>query len=402
MPAWSLLLAFLLAQTPTFTEPPVYVTAIELMTEVQDAKGNVPPDLKPEDFIVLEDGREMRVIGVDYSSEPAVAAPVPAAEPALAASVAPSRPEWQILIYFDLTLTSPQHRNLMVDVLAKQAEDLTRLGSVEIVMATPARSVVLEASRDPEAIRAALKTISKRGTANAISANRRQFLHEQDMMADVSGQGPGSTLARSQRPEQITPFLMQEVSLANRFRRNLFEWLSHYPRRSRRALFVISDGFELDPTAFYVQNIRDLTTALQLQSASMNGGLSVVNGQTAELLAAAGWVTIGVPASAGTGGDWTDDASRTAIGRVHTFVENDKKAGKMELAFLAKDASASLQQYAVATGGSVINAAHFGQAIDSLARRVTITYQVARSPDGRARRVEVRSTRPGLRVKSTQ
>jgi hypothetical protein len=45
-------------------EQPVYVTAIELVADVRDAKGEIPLDLKASDFIVLEDGVEQNVIGL--------------------------------------------------------------------------------------------------------------------------------------------------------------------------------------------------------------------------------------------------------------------------------------------------------------------------------------------------
>src|SRR6185503_7481625 len=146
MPTSWLLYALLLAQTQTFTEPPVYVTAIDLVTTVRDANGNVPRDLKPEDFVVLEDGKEMPVIGIEYLD----AENAKSVENGGTADASGPN-EWQTVVYFDLTTTTQQHRNLIVETLTKNADDLTKRGTVEIVAATPVPGLVLEATRDPNA-----------------------------------------------------------------------------------------------------------------------------------------------------------------------------------------------------------------------------------------------------------
>src|SRR5688572_29665978 len=51
----------------------VEVHAIEVSANVRDASGQVPSDLEPEDFILLEDGKPRRIIGVELTR--GVAAP---------------------------------------------------------------------------------------------------------------------------------------------------------------------------------------------------------------------------------------------------------------------------------------------------------------------------------------
>lgn len=65
----TILLAVLVAalplssQQPVHTEPPVYVTAIDLIVDVRDASGKLPGGLTPADFVLVEDGVERRIVG---------------------------------------------------------------------------------------------------------------------------------------------------------------------------------------------------------------------------------------------------------------------------------------------------------------------------------------------------
>ncbi|HEY0788089.1 MAG TPA: hypothetical protein VGE86_05555, partial [Thermoanaerobaculia bacterium] len=66
-----------IAQTPEprFAER-AFVTAIDVVAEVRDAKGATPADLTPADFRLLENGVERKIIAVEYL-DPARAAAAP-------------------------------------------------------------------------------------------------------------------------------------------------------------------------------------------------------------------------------------------------------------------------------------------------------------------------------------
>jgi len=394
MLARSILCAVLLAQPATFTQAPVYVTAIDVLTTVTDSNGNMPRNLKPEDFIILEDGKEVPIIGVDYLDE--IAAVPASAAPAVAGL--PAENEWQTVLYFDLTMTSPQHRNLMVETLSKRAEELTRMGTVEIVTANPVAKMLLEGSRDPEEVRTALKKVSRIGTSNWIISNRRIFLHEMDSNSDVSATRRIAGAINSAKPATVLSYVVQEAELVSRFQRNLFAWISRYPRHVPRALVLVSDGFELDPIPFYAQNSIDNDAMQQIRSELDRRHLVESNAETGELLAAAGWSMFSVAGNIGA--DQADDPSRSAFGRVQEFAAENPS--KIESAFLGTGASASLQQLAWATGGSVLNSGQAGQLVQTLAQRVKLTYQVSRPPDGQPRAILIRSRRPDLKVRGAR
>src|SRR5688572_11627210 len=116
--------ATLLAQpsTPPPQRPPadpgfgaeIRATAVEVVIEVRDAAGQVPAALRPEDFQVLEDGAEQPVIGVERigaaaaapGAAPSAAAPAPAPAGTTQAVSGSRTVPWQIVAYFDLTLSA--------------------------------------------------------------------------------------------------------------------------------------------------------------------------------------------------------------------------------------------------------------------------------------------------------
>src|SRR5688500_13119223 len=98
----SLLLAAAFAATaqelPQAGGQQVYVTAVEVVADVRDAKGALPGNLKPTDFVIIEDGVERTVVGLDYLRAQRIAGAIdmssPAPVPAPANAVA-ERPLWQ-------------------------------------------------------------------------------------------------------------------------------------------------------------------------------------------------------------------------------------------------------------------------------------------------------------------
>src|SRR3712207_5274425 len=108
------------AQQPTHVEPPVFVTAIDVVADVRDSSGKLPPGLTAADFVLLEDGVERKVIAVDYLS--AERSPV-AAEPAQAAAPQPaSHRPWQLVLYFENQLSNGPGRKEVAGQMMKMAD----------------------------------------------------------------------------------------------------------------------------------------------------------------------------------------------------------------------------------------------------------------------------------------
>jgi VWFA-related protein len=417
----------LLSQQPVHVEPPVYVTAIDLVAEVRDAAGKLPGGLTPADFIVIEDGVERKVIGVDYLGAERRAAPSAPATAAPGEAPAPAR-LWQTVLYFETQMSSSAGRQRVASELAREAETLAQIGTVDVIFANPTPQPLLRNSRDPQAIRTALEAVSAHNGVNQLVAHRRRYLrerHEIASMADIKRNSPKGTKIEMEemggrRPEArvdmdeggeivagdtsaktVRPYIDEEIQLINRFRTNLVTWMSNYRRHLPRTLVVVTDGFDLDPLDFYSVNLNQgdemgLRTHISQQALAKSANMM------AGALAASGWTTLSVPADVSFADGWKDDASTSAIGRVHGSATKPRAGDKGHKALLYRPID-PLHVLAVETGGAVVaNSSKVGEAIQGIDDRVRITYQVDRKPDGKARKVQVQARNKDFRVRSSQ
>lgn len=368
------------AQEGRFRGGSVHITAIELVAAVRDSNGTLPLNLTPDDFIVLEDGVERQVIGVDYltartdsRSEPGFENP-PLMEPA---PVRAPQPRWTIVIYFDLFLSSSATIETAAKSLAEHADAMVDLGSVHVIVGNPTPEVVIANARDVESLRAALRKAGSRPAADWLARHRRRYQFESDLGL-VPGRSPAQTPVES--------FLAAEVASARRFEDSVIRAIAGYPRELPRALILVSEGFEFDVAAYYRQFRaipQDLAMAYQLGPRAQ---------ALAKALAAAGWTTFAIHGLPGFGEQWVDDAARSSAGRLQ-----NASAGAL---FATLHADQPLQTVADATGGSSGTRADIPRIISSVRNRVIITYQVSRPPDGQLHRVEVRARRPGVTVRT--
>ncbi len=354
-------------EQPVHVEPTLHVTAIEIVIDVRDAKGKMPDGLTPDDFVLLEEGVERKVIGIDYLRKAAA----PPAE----------LPQWQVLLYFDEHLSNAPNAKVAAKVFIAQVDELVRRGPVDVVIASPAPKALLRDSRDPRAVVAALQTVIARGGRSWIGWQREAFRREE------------KSERRRLSVGEVRLYVAQEVLAINQFNADLANWLSRYVRHVPRALFVIADGFDLDPVQFYGANLA-LPDQTELRTYVRQSELDRSVQHLSDVVAAAGWTTFGVLGNPFTSG-WLNDASASGRGR-------GGQSGLGPKAWFYAP-QAPLQIMADATGGSLVaNSAKLGDALRDFDDRVLLTYQVPRPPDGKLRKIAVRSRRPGLKVRSVQ
>ncbi len=237
----AVVLPALLAAAPTKPAP---TGKLQGQLSVREVEVNVelPDDLSPfklmalgaKDFIALRDGREQSVARAERSA-------------------AQDR-SWTSLVWVDRTLASPPAVSHMLAALAERSADLTRLGSVEIVIADPAPRLVLPASDDPRLVRAAL------GEAAAQPAGE----------ATAVWQTPGASALRQQ---------------ADR----LEVWLAARRAVGPRALWLPMDGAPMPLAAVVALGGRALPSSTLPTD---DGERVAVLSDLERVLAAYGWTTL--------------------------------------------------------------------------------------------------------------
>src|SRR5688572_25628472 len=172
------------AQQATHLEPQVFVTAIDVVADVRDASGKLPPGLTAADFVILEEGVARPIIGVDYlRMDSPIGAVESGAAPAAVTPPAPSeqRAPWQVVLYFESALSNGMSRRRTAEQLIKQTDEMVQMGRVDVIFADPTPVALVRNSRDPVAIREALQKVVASTGINQLARHRREF------MLDVAG-----------------------------------------------------------------------------------------------------------------------------------------------------------------------------------------------------------------------
>ena len=411
----------------------VFVTAIDVVADVRDANGNLPPGLEPGDFVLTEDGVERTIVGVDYLRTERIVGAIDASAPDAAKRPDRRRPVWQNVLYFETTLANGPGRVAAAREMIKHVDQLVQMGTVDVVFANPTPRALVRNSRDAAAIRAALEQIATSSGINQLAAHRRDYIREVANLNSVSAlksraakqstpegtpvqpvmdlskgsttsalrnefDSTGTPQVNTMDMKSVRPYIDQEVRLIASFREGLMSWLSSYRRHVPRNLIMVTDGFDLDPVEFY-GSVASPAAQVELRTWVSQSTLGDSAAQMADLLAAGAWTTVSIPSDNNADG-WVDDATVSAIGRVHATL-NRRQSGTTK-AFLIRPLD-PLNQIAEATGGKVVaNSAQLGGVLDSLDDRIRLTYQVDRKPDGKTRKIEVRARDKNLKVRTAR
>ncbi|HEY9420356.1 MAG TPA: hypothetical protein VIW92_02995, partial [Thermoanaerobaculia bacterium] len=222
-----------------------------LPIQVIDRKGEIPKNLTPQDFSVMEDGVSRPVAGIAPVSQP-----------------------WQVVVYVDRILTGSRTLRAAAGVLAESAPELAALGTVEIVVAEPEPRVLLSPTRTAKAIDEVLSRLWLSGEGrDDLSSLRRRFLEER---AAAGEQGLDTS--------EIAEAVDTETRLVRRQQEELAEWLtSRSGGGGPKLLLLVTDGFERNPAAFYGG------------PAEGEGTLERTALETARTAAALGWTILPLP-----------------------------------------------------------------------------------------------------------
>lgn len=358
----------------------VLVREVELIFELPELKTRKPGrpvDLKAEDLIVTEDGIPREVMRVG----PVVGGFLPGPDDRLVPA-----PAWGVVLYFDGLLASADTQFQAALALAERAAELTRMGTVAVVIADPEPRQVLAPTRNTQDVERALGAIS--GEARV----RRDR---------VASEG---------RALRTLPDL----------RRQSDRLLTHVAGRDSggpRALFLVADGFDLTP-----REVNRLAAAGQGREGQAGQAAAHVSRETilppitalfeetARTLSAYGWVTVSLPLrkdGLGRENNQPSDTERirqTTAGRqgaermdglppVISFEKPDRSTLRYEgvVDAFVQRASAPLMALAHATAGTMIAFdEQVEPALKGLSDRWHLYYATPDAVDGQVRPVEVR------------
>ncbi|MCP4200583.1 MAG: tetratricopeptide repeat protein [bacterium] len=260
------------------------VTAVDIFIELDaEVPGKVsgrralPRDLGLEDFEVRVDG-ELRPVVSFFDQRTRTGA---AMDPLVDRTSEP----WTIVLYFDLELAERDTVRWAAGELAERVQELVKLGEVELVIAEDGGVRSLAPTRDVQLLEDELAgmALDSDGVHEVIEL-RAEVLEA--LRGDPEDPGVAELGLAS---------VEQEAFLIGR---HLDELLVHLSQRevsgSKRVLFWVSDGFDLEPAEFYRSE--------GFEMASRGPALVDRTKQLAATLASYGWVTFGLsPPPSGPG-----------------------------------------------------------------------------------------------------
>jgi VWFA-related protein len=337
----------------------VSAAPIALPVQILDPKGEIPRALKPGDFTVVDGGQT---------------------RPAL--SLAPLSRPWRIVVYVDRVLTGSRTLRAAAGTLAEQAAALTALGTVEVVIAEPRPRVAAGPTRDVQAIDEALSKLWLESEGrDDVRVLRQRFRDEKDNGADPA--------------ERAAQGIEDEARLVRHQQDAFAEWLVAQEGDTPRAVFLVSDGFDVNPAKFYRGSLAEGDGALERTAL-----------ETARTAAALGWIVFPLPVGDSTLPDLRRVRPRSTpqvpIGGTITL-GGKKPAAKDQPppppALLAPQEP--LSWMAEATGGEVLSQpSALAAALTRLRSRFELRYEAPRAVNGQPLPVEVRTSRSDVRVRS--
>ncbi len=346
---------------------------------------------------MLEDGIPAKVLGVDVV-RPVKTAGSEAGKEIPKTEVSPAAPPPEVLarmpqiLYLDASLLQKKSVKKVCEMTAKNLDAVLARGPLEIVLADPEPKTVLPGTADSAPVRAALASLAKTGQGrDRLLDVRADFLPGASPI-----KGKGKDLDALEKRMHARAAMQGEVHLVRQSLERLGKWAGLRTDRRPAVLYLASDGFDLVLSDFY-RNYLEGPEGDQLRM-ELVPQIPEMVAKTESSLANQGLMTVPL-----------------AIGGPEAFQANSPSTvGKREFSDLRNPVSdaptflfvrplAPLREIADATGGEVVTTQeNFVLALDRLSSAVAITYRMNRPPDGRAHKLEVRTSRRGVTLRAAQ
>jgi len=380
----------------------VDVTAVRVL--IRPAAGGTPVlDVKPGELEVLEDGKLAHVLGVERLASAAQAAPPPAA-PAPAPAPEPAAAPWNFTIYIMPDLCTRSGLPDMMKRVREEARRMVGLGPVTVVMANPEPQMLGDKVTDAAALDQILTRDAAKGLGlSRIVQLRRSFLSDLTTSPSRSDMNAKAGFFRANVNHAYVAMFEERSVVRGAFVR-LLTWRRSDPSAGARALFLVMDGFDLQPEEFYLaaldpsgQASAEQDVYQRAQHDFQEARLGPYVEQVSAALAARGWTVVTFDNGSAALGSFSGGAEQTGHGQLNAFYAGGSSGSTPT--FLALHPREPLETVAAITGGLVVKPGESLRGpLDTLGQSLLLTYQVDRPADGRSHRLEVRCTRAGVTV----
>jgi hypothetical protein len=293
------------------------------------------------------------------------------------------------ILYLDASLLQKQSVKKVCEMTAKNLEPLLARGPLEVVLADPEPKAVLPSTADPAAIRAALASLAK----SAYGRNRVLEVRADFIPGANSARGSGSDPTLIMRMKARAA-MQEEIQLLRQSLERLMRWADLRTDRGPAVLFLANDGFDLDLLDFY-RSFLDTSQVEQLRM-EFTWQVPKLVGETQTALANHALMTM--PLAIGGAEAFFANAPSVVGKRSFNDLRNPISNAPTFLFVRPID---PLRQVADATGGEVVTREdRFALVLDRLSNAVAITYRMERPPDGKPHRLEIRSRREGVVIRT--
>ncbi|MEE8525639.1 MAG: hypothetical protein V3T72_17010 [Thermoanaerobaculia bacterium] len=389
------------------------ITAVTVVVSAVDDKGRPVTDLTAADVTVSEDGSPVEVLGLaplpthDRAGEETAAVDAIGEETDDGDTAPTPAQALPVAVYVDRTLGGGSDLRSALRAVAGEAERLTAVGPVEVVVAEKQQVRTLAGpTRDPAAVGAALAELAKSSPGvHAIERIRRRFMLDIRQIPDrvtaaevEDGESSAGTLGSRIAFAARTAVGEEEVVLSRAIER-LGLWAQRETGHRAGLLMVVGAGFDEDPTPFYIGFVDKLephnSSQVRAELIQMQQAVSV--GALGRELAGTGWRILGV-AGQSTASDTFGADSRTD--KFATFLSASSDAIRAsDPEFMMLDPIGAQRHLAAASGGDVaVGKGGLRRALDETSGWYQLTYQVARAPDGKVHQLAVETGRAGVKL----
>ena len=385
------------------------VTAIDTTLIAFDADGHPVMDLRPDELLVLEDGQPVRLLGLEPGIGPSRAVMAgtgtpEAAQPPPATGATAEPTPWRVVVYVSTELAGRFVLHGLCRETADNAARLTALGPVDVVLANPSPTLVTEAGRQPGDVEDALNRLADTTSgATTVDAIRNAFTRDFkpgvgfDTTYTITQSSPQAVAAKARAS------IHRERTIIRGELDRMVSWLQSQPPTSRGLLLWMTGGFDLNPSDFYIPLVSQIDPYMAAKMRTDYAALSLEADvrQIVEVALAYGWTVMPLSATHATFA-YGADVDGTGKSQHHMGVgAGSVDAQQSEFQQVAPNYP--LQIMASATGGEmVINETQFESALDLISGAYLVTYQADRPADGRLHHLEIRCTRPGVRLRGRQ